>query len=232
MYRGGYGNLMSDAIKLLDGSAVYGKDIQRNGYYVSVGSSAATSSMCDATPLAVLSRLKAKTVVDLGCGGGAFLIGWANLSPDNHGIGVDIDPHGLEAAKGFVAQARLSDRIQLVLGDGFDLRPVAAQIAKADVIYSFAMEHEMLRAGEEAVLNHIDGLAEMFPGKRYLLGEPILHINREDAPFYWLHVLSKQGIPRNIQGWIPLLKRLKKARLEAVYVPDHERIAAYFDIAL
>jgi len=39
-------------------------------------------------------------------------------------------------------------------------------------------------------------------------------------------------LPRNVAGWIPLFQRLSRAKLEKVYVPDHERYGAYFDIQL
>ncbi len=39
---------------------------------------------------------------------------------------------------------------------------------------------------------------------------------RDDGAFYWLHVLSKQGIPMNVPGWTTLLQKLTRATLEAV----------------
>jgi hypothetical protein len=92
------------------------------------------------------------------------------------------------------------------------------------------MEHEGLRDGEQAVLSHIDAMAARFPGKRYLLGEPMLHMSVADGMFYWIHVLSMQGIPRNVPGWCDLLGKLERAKLREVFVPDHRQWCAYFDI--
>jgi hypothetical protein len=92
------------------------------------------------------------------------------------------------------------------------------------------MEHEGLRDGEGAVLAHIDNMAERFPGKRYLLGEPMLHMSAADGIFYWIHVLSLQGIPRNVPGWCELLGKLKRAKLAEVFVADHRQWCGYFDI--
>ena len=53
-------------------------------------------------------------------------------------------------------------------------------------------------------------------GKRFMLGEPMVNRTRDDGAFYWLHVLSKQGIPMNVPGWTTLLQKLTRATLEAV----------------
>jgi hypothetical protein len=94
------------------------------------------------------------------------------------------------------------------------------------------MEHELRRDGDEAVLRHIDGMAEAFGGKSYLLGEPMLNMTGTDGMFYWIHILSHQGMPQNVAGWSALLGKLHRARLREVFVPDHRYFAAYFDIAL
>jgi len=59
-------------------------------------------------------------------------------------------------------------------------------------------------------------MAELFPGKRFMLGEPMVNRTRDDGAFYWLHVLSKQGIPMNVPGWTTLPQKLTRATLEAV----------------
>ena len=231
MYRGGYGDLMMRSGQLLDGSLVCGRDVHRDGHFVAYGSNEATSAVLTEVPFAVIEKLGAKTLVDLGCGAASLLIDWVKRAPQNRGIGVDVDKAAIETGRKIVAEAGLSDRINLVLGNGFDLSAIQKECAEGDIFTSFAMEHEVLRDGEESVLTHIDKMAELFPRAiGYLLGEPMLNMTREDGIFYWLHTLSRQGIPRNINGWVTLLRRLSRARFERVYVPDHGRYGAYFDI--
>jgi hypothetical protein len=231
LYRGGYGRLMFEAGRLLDGSLTYGKELTREGEYVSKGSSSATSSFYDEVALKIIDRLGARTLVDLGCGAADFLISYVKRSPDNRGIGVDLDPGGLAEAGRRTRAAGVAERIQLIEGDAFGVDGLARTCNSADLFFAFGMVHEVLRDGEEGLLDFIDRMAVAFPGKRFLIGEPIVNRTREDGAFYWLHILSKQGIPLPLAGWTKLLGRLKKAKLEMVYRPDHEMVAAYFQIA-
>lgn len=230
VYRGGYGHLMANAEDLLDGTMVYGRDAHRDGKYVGLGASEATRAVLNEVPIKVIEGMGGRTVADLGCGAGTFLIDFVRRSPHHRGIGVDHNPAAMQEAADLVAAAGLSDRIQLVLGDAFNLASVRRACSAADAFYSNGMEHELLRDGDQAVLDHIDTMAELFPGKCYLIGEPLLERNRDDGAFYWFHVLSKQGIPRNVEGWVGLLRKLKRARLEAIHLPDHGKFAGYFDI--
>ena len=232
LYIGGYRPLMQSSLELMTRKQVHGDDVRRDAYFVATGSSMVTSAVCDEVPYRVLERYHVRTVADLGCGAGRFLIEWASRHPENRGIGVDISPEAIEASREKAREAGVSDRVRFVTGDGLDLTAVARECSEADLFYSFAMEHEFLRAGEQAVLDHIDHMASLFPGKRYLMGEPMLHMMQHDGPLYWIHVLSHQGIPRNVPGWCDLLVRLEKAVLEQVYLPEHRKMAGYFDIRL
>jgi hypothetical protein len=39
-------------------------------------------------------------------------------------------------------------------------------------------------------------------------------------------------MPLNVPGWSALLGGLRRAKLREVFVPEHQRFGAYFDIAL
>jgi SAM-dependent methyltransferase len=229
---GGYGPLMARATELMRGDLTYGEGIQRNAYEVSFGASVVTSALIDEAAYRVIERHGARSIADLGCGAGAFLVAWARRDPRNHGVGVDLAPEAIDAAATAAAAAGVSDRLRFVVGDGFDLAGVSAACSEVDVFYSFALEHEALADGEQALLDHIDQMGRLFAGRRYLVGEPMLNMTQTDGAFYWLHILSHQGIPRNIPGWCALLARLQHATLERVYVPDHQKIGAYFDVRL
>jgi SAM-dependent methyltransferase len=231
-YIGGYGDLMNRSRSLLEKKITYGREVTRDSYYVAVGTKLNTASFMDMVPLAVLERKGARKVADLGCGAGQFLIEWVKGGPERSGVGVDLAPEAIEAARKSAKAQGVGDRIAFHVGDAFDNEALTKTCNEVDVIFSFAMEHEGLRDGENAVLSHIDNLAERFPGKRYLLGEPMLHMSAADGLFYWIHVLSLQGIPRNVPGWCDLLGKLQKAKLSEVFIPDHRQWCAYFDIEL
>lgn len=232
LYIGGYGPLMQSSLDLMTRKQSYGSDVHRDPYFVAVGSSMVTSAVCDEVPYRVIERYGSRTVADLGCGAGRFLIEWAGRHPENRGVGVDISPQAIDVCGERAREAGLADRVRFVTGDGFDLSGVARECGGVDLFYSFAMEHELMRLGEQAVLDHIDQMAALFPGRRYLMGEPLLNMTQHDGTLYWIHILSHQGLPRNVSGWCELLGRLKKARLERVYLPEHQRMGAYYDIKL
>jgi SAM-dependent methyltransferase len=184
----------------------------------------------DMVPLAVLAKKGARKVADLGCGAGQFLIEWVKGGSERSGVGVDIAPEAIEEARQAAREHGVGDRLAFNVGDAFDNEAIYKTCHDVDVFFSFAMEHEGLRDGEVAVLGHIDAMAQRFPGKRYLLGEPMLHMSVADGMFYWLHVLSLQGIPRNVPGWCDLLGKLQRARLHEVFIADHRQWCGYFDI--
>jgi SAM-dependent methyltransferase len=229
-YIGGYGHLMTRGRELLEKKITYGREVTRDSYYVAVGTKLNTASFMDMVPLAILARKGVRRVADLGCGAGQFLIEWVKGDPGRSGVGVDLAPEAIEAANAQARAQGVADRIQFHVGDAFDNVANKKALHDVDVIFSFAMEHEGLRDGEAAVLNHIDAMAEHYPGKRYLLGEPALHMSAVDGIFYWIHVLSLQGIPRNVPGWCDLLGKLKRAKLAEVFVADHRQWCMYFDI--
>jgi hypothetical protein len=233
MYRGGYGNLYSNASGLMNGSMKYGTEpATRDGGYVASGTNSSTSAFYDEVPLGVLANLGVRTLVDFGCGAGAFLTSYVQLHPENRGIGVDLDANAIKEAKAVPRPTEVGSRIRFVLGDAFKPKALPAECEEAEVFYAFGMVHEILRGGDGAFLEFVESLAERFPGRRFLLGEPLVNRTPADGAFYWLHVLSKQGIPLNLVGWTALIGRLKNAHLEAVYRPDHEMVAAYFSIVL
>ncbi len=231
-YVGGYGHLMTRARDLLEKKITYGREVTRDSFYVATGSRLNTASFMDMVPLAVHHKKGVKKVADLGCGAGQLLIEWVKSGKDHYGVGVDMAPEAIEEARASAQSQGVGDRVKFHVGDAFDNEGLSKTCADVDVFFSFAMEHEGLRDGEQAVLGHIDNLAERFPGKRYLLGEPMLDMSQQDGIFYWIHTLSLQGIPRNVPGWCDLLGKLKKARLNEVFIPDHRQWCAYFDIEL
>jgi SAM-dependent methyltransferase len=232
MYRGGYGELMTRAVELMQGTARHGSELRRDGHWVALGSSKMTHAILDEVPYQVLERKAHRRLADLGCGAGDFLIDFVRRDPAYAGVGVDISAEAIALANRKAREAGVADRARFVVGDCFDLPVLTAHCREVDVFYAFGMEHELRRDGDEAVLRHIDGMAEAFHGRSYLLGEPMLHMTANDGMFYWIHILSHQGMPLNVPGWSALLGGLRRAKLREVFVPEHQRFGAYFDIAL
>lgn len=232
LVRGGYGHVMLDAGKLLDGSLVYGEDIERNGFYVGSGSSQFTSAIRDEVGYRVIDRIGGQTIADLGCGAARFLIEVLRAHPERRGIAIDVDDGAIASARAAVAEAGLEHRLSVVQCDAFDAAALAEHCGDVEVFFSFAMEHELLRDGEQAVVDHIDAMSEHFPGRRFVIGEAINPVDQRTGTLYWFHVISAQGMPRDVAGWTGILSRLQRARLKEVFVPDYGPQAAYYDIVL
>ena len=230
MVRGGYGNLMERATEMLNKDISYRKDIVRNGYYTAVGSCMTTGAILDPVPYEIATKRGWKCIGDLGCGAGQFLIGFAGKDKNNRGVGIDVDADAIKQAKINAEAAGVADQLTFIQGDAFELSQVKAECSDVEVFYSFGFEHELFRNGENAVVEHIDGIGSIFPGTRYLLGEPMVSRTATDGQFYWAHILSEQGLPRNIPGWTEVLGKLTNGNLREVFVPDHRMIGAFFDI--
>lgn len=228
MFRGGYGELMQNAGRLLSGELAYGTDIVRNGGQTSLGSNLITNNLLDYAALAVFREHEFSTVLDLGCGAGYFLIEFVKGNPDIKGLGVDNSADAVALARARAAEQGVADQLEFVVGDCFDLAEVAEFCDRADLFYSFALEHEQLWRGEQFVVDRLDRLASMFPGKTYLIGEPLPF----EPTFLWYHNLSGQGTPRAVHEWERILRRLSKATLERIVVPDHRSFGAFYELKL
>jgi len=83
-------------------------------------------------------RLEAgATVADVGAGTGLALIGLAQAFPALRGVGYDLDPHSLAAARANAQAARVADRIR------FEQRDVADGVGDSfDVVLAFDLLHD------------------------------------------------------------------------------------------
>jgi Methyltransferase domain len=93
----------------------------------------------DLLPLAA-SLDAGATVLDVGCGGGAALVEFAERFPAVRGIGVDVERTSVRLAADRVQERGLDDRIAVHLVDGDDW-PVPD--ATVDVVTSFLVLHEI-----------------------------------------------------------------------------------------
>ena len=65
----------------------------------------------------VLGESEGRRVLELGCGSGAYLVSYAALHSGHRGVGVDLDPGVVSAARRLVAEAGLEDRFAVRQGD-------------------------------------------------------------------------------------------------------------------
>lgn len=81
-------------------------------------------------------------VLDVGCGGGWAVVQIAERFPKVQCVGVDIEPHSIELARGLIAQRGLTDRCEARLQSADEL----AEGGSYDVATSFLVIHEIAPA--------------------------------------------------------------------------------------
>jgi len=94
------------------------------------------------------------TVLDLGCGSGQFLCHLARVRPDLRLIGLDLSPPMIELGRDMVRRARLSERVDLRIGD---MTKFADEIrGRVDTVVSvFSLHHLPTEALLEACCRQI-----------------------------------------------------------------------------
>lgn len=60
---------------------------------------------------------EARRVLDIGCGHGAYLVGWLGRHRDAHGVGIEIDAAVAEEARRHVREADVARRCEIRVGD-------------------------------------------------------------------------------------------------------------------
>lgn len=89
------------------------------------------------------------TFLEVGFGTGRHLIQMAKAFPRARGIGIDIDPTGLKAAKGAIEAAGIADRVELIEGDISDMIPPRS----ADAVVMIEVLHEIAPAIRQHVID-------------------------------------------------------------------------------
>jgi SAM-dependent methyltransferase len=232
-YRHAYGPVFDRMTELLKGNVRYGKDVHRNGEALGRHCAVAFHYFGTGVALEALASLGANTVLDLGCGGGQFLIDACQRNPKLRGIGLDISADAIDFARKLVDKAGLSDRIKLVVGDAFRPESWPAETLEAEAIITIGTMHENFRDGEGAVVALLDKYAARISTgklKGVILGEPELVVNEHDADFFLAHVFTLQGMPRPRAEW---LKVFPKSQLECRRVftaPESGPPFAFFEL--
>ncbi|QFU90210.1 class I SAM-dependent methyltransferase [Amycolatopsis sp. YIM 10] len=234
VYVGAYGGVTNRIGDLLTGKATYGVDVVRDG--AELGAHCATLFSVFHTPV-VLGAMRERGVrrmLDIGCGGGQSIVDACVRDPELTGIGLDIDPGAIEVANDLARRAGVADRVEFVVGDAFAPRTWPEICAEADGLCMMSTLHEHFRNGEQAVVDLLDEIAELFPRQKILLvGEPELRYDgrENDDDFFLIHVLTGQGLPRDRSAWLDVFDR-STLRCRRVYSrPGAGPRICFYDLA-
>lgn len=209
-YLEAYGPVTRRVTELLDGSATYGVDVVRA--HGALGRHSGTVSTISYIPIVrrAMRGRAATRLLDLGCGGGTLLVEMCREDPALTGVGIDIAPDAITAARALADRAGVGDRARFAVADAFDPATWPAGCHGAQVICGVGVLHEKFRDGDGPVVDLLNRYAKILTGGRMLLiGEPELRYdNREnDSDFFLIHVLTLQGIPRDRAGWLAVFRQ-------------------------
>ncbi|MCH2139370.1 MAG: methyltransferase domain-containing protein, partial [Phycisphaerales bacterium] len=185
-----YGEVTSRIPDLLDGTATYGSDVQRDGAALGLHCGLLARRL---TPLmaSTLRAHHAKAALDIGCGDGSWLIEAAVHDPAFTGLGLDNSSGALGLAQQRADEAGVADRVHFALGDAFD--PTTwPELDHIDAITTIGVLHEQFRDGQDAVLGTLSQFAEIMRrediGTLLMIEPELRHDNLEfDAEFHLIH---------------------------------------------
>ncbi|HYS57659.1 MAG TPA: class I SAM-dependent methyltransferase [Burkholderiales bacterium] len=195
--------------RLIRGDDRYGVGISRDDQYDAMASEDITSRFYYGFTARTLRGTNCASVLDLGCGTGAFPAYLARHADLTEVIGVDVSDRAIAEGR---RRGYESGPVRLLVGDAMALEIAAAKLKTAPEIVSMMFVlHEF---DDEDVGRILGSIHRAFPGARILLTEMILRDTEEALArnntalpeLRYVHQLSQQVI-RSRDGWVHLFNR-------------------------
>ena len=204
--------------ELLRGEKKYGRDLTRRITFVGRGS----GRLCEQLPYPVMRRmvqdLKAKMVLDLGCGDMAFLAGLCRSDRNIRCLGIDNDADMIAYDQKLLRENDHAGRLFAQQGDMFNLPELSVNLLPIDCITACDTFHEYLQYPNR-LIELLQQLKRRFAGVRFVIGEFCLQdpawLKRHKTAtleHHLFHRLSGQQIG-SAQTWRDLFQ---KAALEII----------------
>ncbi len=140
----GYEEVLYALPDLLAGRRRYAQDdVHRDGELVAVGSGRASIGFFFPLTVETIRRAGCRRVLDIGCGDARFLRHLCARVPGIRAVGLDRSPEAVQAARERIAAENLTDRIEMICGDAFELDKYAEPLRGVDAATSFFVLHEL-----------------------------------------------------------------------------------------
>lgn len=214
LYAGGFGPCLRDLPSLLREPAK-GNDLvdwRRHGQAFSHPRAGAPVWLMD-----MIDSLEVRTLLDLGCGGGALLHDLARRREDFVGFGIDANASALAGATARARTDGLSGRLSYHCGDVLEAAATLSAEQRDAVEMLVASSLVNAYFGERSVDDLLAGLQELFPRKVILISDYYGRLGHgasevEGLDHTLLHdlaqIVSGQGVPPpDVEAWKEIYAR-------------------------
>jgi SAM-dependent methyltransferase len=217
-----YSPIFHNLESLLKNEKSYGREIARYPAHVAKGSTEITRYLPFPAARKLIRKHQYKSVLDLGCGDGAFLF---YINEDEcQGVGIDLAEKAIKVANQRALARNQSDRLRFYAVDIFDLQRIRCDLpATFDVVSIMFVLHELLFKGELEVTRILDIIRENFPTSDLLVCElcehPSSDLKRTQTTLcehFLYHQLSNQRITTK-EKWVELFNKAGYRVKDAVF---------------
>jgi SAM-dependent methyltransferase len=216
-----YYSVFENLANLLSKQKQYGVEVNRDIKYVTAGSAETEKIIPYPYTKRLIRKYKCKSVFDLGCGNGEFLIYLSDVLSETS-YGVDISTTAVQEASNNIAKHNLSGHINVFQGDILNLGDKIN--VKADVLTILYILHELVESENNVgeVIKLLKNLRTFFPGSKLIVLEACKQDTfalRKTKSFlvehHLFHLMSKQTLLTS-EDWKNIFLKSGYKVLEAI----------------
>jgi SAM-dependent methyltransferase len=195
-----YYSVFENLANLLSKQKQYGVEVNRDIKYVTMGSAQTEKIIPYPYAKRFIEKYKCKSIFDLGCGNGEFLIYLSDVLSEKS-YGIDISNTAVQEAINNITKHHLSERIYVFRSDIMELGDEIK--VKADALTLVYILHELVGQENDAskIIKLLKGLRTCFPGSKLIVleackyGVPFLKKTKSFLLEHHLfHQVSKQTL--------------------------------------